>query len=399
MKDNLLNEEINRVKELMKLPINENKAETLKSITALSTKALKATDALVKNGAKNLKAYLKANPNNVKGALERVKNLELDANSAVKSAQKKLNDLKKQTNPPASATNIQAATDDLVAKKSDLDIIKREHNSILRTYGLKGASVSTKLTSALNRLTSSNVYPFIKKAVLGVGGGVAIYGTVALVNKIRKLIGDDICIENPKNKSKFNKVIAQSETGPLNYYLTNIENETLKSLYPKGIILQFDNANRKVFEINGKTKIATWYADRNCDIYIQRGGQKFKLFGAEEQQPVPTPDQGGGRRGGNYIPCTGTYSLLCFSQKIKELQKCVGTKPDGYWGKNTERAVVAKFGKNTLTDVEINQKCKAQPVAPSPSPAQPQKPNVDVITRDEFGSTQGSKAGSDADMF
>jgi len=392
MENNLLNEEINRVKELMKIPINETKAETLKSITTLSTKALKATDALVKNSAKSLKAYLKANPNNVKGALERVKNLELEANSAVKSAQKKLNDLKKQTNPPASPTNIQAATDDLTAKKADLDIIKREHNNILRTYGLQGTSVSTKLTSALNRLTSSNVYPFIKKAVLG---GLAIYGTVTLVNKIRKLIGDDICIENPKNKSKFNKVVAQSESGPLNYYLTNIENETLKSLYPKGIILQFDNANRKVFEINGKTKVATWYADRNCDIYIQRGGQKFKLFGAQEQQPVPTPDQGGGRRGGNYKPCTGTYSLLCFSPKIKELQKCVGTKPDGYWGENTERAVVAKFGKNTLTDAEINQKCKAQSV----TPPQPQKPNVDVITRDEFGSTQGSEGGPNVDMF
>lgn len=138
---------------------------------------------------------------------------------------------------------------------------------------------------------------------------------------------------------------------------------------------------------------AKCHFDRNCVLYaiddITNNGIRLLKGGGATP---PTPDRGGGRRGGNYKPCTGTYSLLCFSSKIKELQKCVGVKPDGYWGRNTEKAVVAKFDKNTLTDAEINQKCKTQPVVPP-------KQNVDVITRDQFDSSQGSETGSGPDMF
>lgn len=406
MENNLLNEEINRIGTLMKLPINEDTRTTIQSILNLAKKAQLAADDLVMQNAKRIEDFLQANPKNVTGALERVKNLEATAKEAVQTAKNNLDDLLKQKNPPAKASEIQKATQNLKNKTDDLDEITRANNDIQRTYGLKGTSASSKLIAAADKITSTNVYSVIRKLFLG---GVSIYSVGYIIARVKRFIGNNACIYQPEiiKKIKNSGGTQKYKEGSDIYesYIKNIENEELRKMYPKGIVLQFGYNNNKVFEISTGKKVGTWYADNSCNIYIKKGAVEFKLFGGQGQQPTPTPDEGGGRRRGGgaitYKLCTGVYSYTCFSEKIKELQRCVGVKDDGYWGPDTKTAVENKFGVQKMTDAQIDQFCKAQPVTPpqpTPQPA-PQQPRREELGTDIFTSGAPTETGSSVEFF
>jgi len=66
-------------------------------------------------------------------------------------------------------------------------------------------------------------------------------------------------------------------------------------------------------------------------------------FDDDEKKPSPTPKKDGG--GGNtsqYHSCSGDYQKFCKSDKIKEVQACLGITTDGAFGPKTQDALKEK---------------------------------------------------------
>jgi hypothetical protein len=87
---------------------------------------------------------------------------------------------------------------------------------------------------------------------------------------------------------------------------------------------------------------------------------KSKLDGSHPEDKVDLvtstdkigPGEDGPNDGITYRSCSGTYGIGCKDpvggDTIKQLQKCLGVKDTGYFGKNTERAVESETNKKTI---------------------------------------------------
>lgn len=89
---------------------------------------------------------------------------------------------------------------------------------------------------------------------------------------------------------------------------------------------------------------------------------KAKGFACPATTTDTTTIQGGGNRA-TYTNCTGTYTIGCKSEVIKKVQGCLGgIKSDGLFGPQTKGALLAKTGKDSFTDGDVNTIC--QPTTP-----------------------------------
>ena len=150
------------------------------------------------------------------------------------------------------------------------------------------------------------------------------------------------------------------------YYIVTPDNQNVREISER-IILEDINGKFKAFNTDGK-HIGGWKFNSNCELFLIYGTQEIPLFSSKsgkKQEEKPKPSK--------YKPCIGTYNIYCYSESIKKLQGCLGLVQDGYWGRKTEAAVVAKTGKRALTDNEINQICSGvTPPTPNPQPTPPQ---------------------------
>ena len=86
---------------------------------------------------------------------------------------------------------------------------------------------------------------------------------------------------------------------------------------------------------------------------------KSKLDGSHPEDKVDLvtsidkigPGEDGPNDGITYRSCSGTYGIGCkdlpYTDTIKQLQKCLGVKQTGYFGKNTESELESTTGKKT----------------------------------------------------
>jgi hypothetical protein len=77
------------------------------------------------------------------------------------------------------------------------------------------------------------------------------------------------------------------------------------------------------------------------------------------------------KKSSQFKVCTGTYSVGCKSQVIRKAQGCLGITADGLFGPETKGAVVAKLGRSSFTDADVNTICgtttqTTQPVSTTP---------------------------------
>jgi hypothetical protein len=97
-----------------------------------------------------------------------------------------------------------------------------------------------------------------------------------------------------------------------------------------------------------------YYQKYVCDKSWAKNGDLCKNSSAQ---------QGGGQQQGGQTTvknCTGTYNKGCKSDKIKEVQICLGVTPQtGYWGNKTQKAIEEKFPqfKNEFTDSDVDFIC------------------------------------------
>lgn len=72
-----------------------------------------------------------------------------------------------------------------------------------------------------------------------------------------------------------------------------------------------------------------------------------------EKEITPTPKKSVSQ----FKLCKGTYSVGCKSEVIRKAQGCLGITADGLFGPETKGAVVAKLGRPSFTDTDINTIC------------------------------------------
>jgi hypothetical protein len=77
---------------------------------------------------------------------------------------------------------------------------------------------------------------------------------------------------------------------------------------------------------------------------------------------------------GKYKECSGTYTQGCFSDKIREIQTCLGLVSDGKYGPKTQAALdVAGFG-GGFKDSDVDKICQTQTMP---------EPDLDLPTADD----------------
>ena len=77
---------------------------------------------------------------------------------------------------------------------------------------------------------------------------------------------------------------------------------------------------------------------------------------------------------GKYKVCEGTYTQGCYSEKIKEVQTCLGLVSDGKYGPKTQAALdVAGFG-GGFKDSDVDKICQTQTMP---------EPDLDLPTADD----------------
>lgn len=199
-------------------------------------------------------------------------------------------------------------------------------------------------------------------AAVAAGGGALV-----LLYNLLKKEGDteSICIAKNMEKYPNNLKLKDSNNPNVGYYSVTPTNRSILEKYPR-FTIEAGTKRKKVY-YNGK-HIANWSSDNSCNLFITIGGQKFPIFTGAAVAPSPSPRPKPKTEGIKYTQCSGSYKIGCYSEKIMELQKCMGIKIDGYWGRNTDAAVLANFGKKVLTDAEIDARCNRQP---TPQPEQP----------------------------
>jgi hypothetical protein len=77
---------------------------------------------------------------------------------------------------------------------------------------------------------------------------------------------------------------------------------------------------------------------------------------------------------GKYKECSGTYTQGCFSEKIREIQTCLGLVPDGKFGPKTQAALEdAGFGSG-FKDSDVDKICSVSSMP---------EPDLDLPTPDD----------------
>lgn len=77
---------------------------------------------------------------------------------------------------------------------------------------------------------------------------------------------------------------------------------------------------------------------------------------------------------GNYKICTGTYTQGCYSEKIKQIQTCLGLVSDGKYGPKTQAALEGVGFGGGFKDSDIETICNASTMP---------EPDLDLPTPDE----------------
>ena len=85
------------------------------------------------------------------------------------------------------------------------------------------------------------------------------------------------------------------------------------------------------------------------------------LLTLKDETPKKDDKKTGGKTGGGYKSCTGTYSFGCKSDIIAKVQGCLGLVTDGKFGPKTKSALSGK-GFTTFTDADVDKICKKQDV-------------------------------------
>ena len=377
-------EEVSRIQELMYGTINEQKGQ-------LSNRIYSAVSSLGDDFKSLLTSAGKLRTLTGKAKLSQAYAIRQKISNKITNLEGELTDLtlkyNKGTITPADYNTMKAKVDADLLKlknadneiKSAIDdlVVKKTAGSVTPPAGGAGAtsglpgSVRSSLMSALGKLTSQNVYGFLKKIVLA---GLAFGSLAWLWSAIKKRSNDAGCLGETASKRP-NDIQVKAQTGDndvVNYYIPNPTNPVVKQLHKNGLILQCGTNNRKVFEINGDgSVVGKWYADNNCGIHFKTGNNDYLIFASAGETPSPKPDQKPSKT--KYRPCSGTYRIYCYSESIKKLQGCLGLVQDGKWGPRTEAAVLDRTKKNVLTDNEINQICGGvTPPQPTPQPTPPQ---------------------------
>jgi hypothetical protein len=102
--------------------------------------------------------------------------------------------------------------------------------------------------------------------------------------------------------------------------------------------------------------------EQNQDGQNQDGqNQDGKIPGTGSQRPGSSGSEDGVNDGISYRNCSGTYSLGCkdlpYTDAVKKIQKCLGIKDTGYFGKNTERELESATSKKTIDRSGIRLLC------------------------------------------
>ena len=92
---------------------------------------------------------------------------------------------------------------------------------------------------------------------------------------------------------------------------------------------------------------------------------------------------GGGKTSSGYKACTGTYSMGCTSEAVKQVQSCLGLVADGKYGPKTN-VKLKEIGFNSFQDADIDKICNKQTT--TQTTAQPTQTD-DIVQVDAEDST------------
>lgn len=123
----------------------------------------------------------------------------------------------------------------------------------------------------------------------------------------------------------------------------------------------------------------TWECNGNV-LTVEFNGEEYSLKKEVKPKKVEKPKKeksGDGTitptpiRKSQFTECTGTYKQNCKSEVIRKAQGCLGITADGLFGPETKGAVVARLGKSSFTDADVNTICgtttqTTQKVSPTP---------------------------------
>jgi hypothetical protein len=443
---NLINEEINRIREIMYGPINEDRATTLKKffggIDDALTKANLTDDAVkarlldlqntvpdeifakakqykreIKSEANALKAEI-AKINNSKKYTDEVKKSKIqELEKQIKNKKKGIKEIDKRLNQYSGYLEGEAQAGLNVAKppapkaptakkpRAKKDATKKpdaEKPAAAKPDTPEQPKVTPEQTSTT--LPTGEVIPhppmnqpskfsaWLKNRFVSTIAKYAVLfgaGAVGLGFLIKWLLSSP-----DKNKNCMGKLLEErrdkvflrqpSTRRKSAYYLVIPDNPAISNEIKK-IILEDRGGRFKALNAETKQEIGGWKFGDDCTLYLVYGTQDIPMFTSTASTPTPSPAPSPGQ--GRYRRCSGTYKKGCVSPKIAQLQACLRITPDQKWWDKTEQAVVAKFRKNVLTDAEIDQFCRSQSTpqpAPQPvTPPQPQQP-TEVPQTEEF---------------
>ena len=139
----------------------------------------------------------------------------------------------------------------------------------------------------------------------------------------------------------------------------------------------------------------SWYATQYGDLYDDLDsdidGTDFtkyvwsaiapKIADAEDDLSQAKTD--GGKTGSGYKACTGTYSMGCTSEAVKQVQSCLGLVADGKYGPKTN-VKLKEIGFNSFQDADIDKICNKQTT--TQTTAQPTQTD-DIVQVDAEDST------------
>lgn len=116
---------------------------------------------------------------------------------------------------------------------------------------------------------------------------------------------------------------------------------------------------------------------------LRRIIERTKVIDETKLSASTTTDNGGDTGGGAITPspslgkykeCSGTYTQGCYSEKIKEIQTCLGLVPDGKYGPKTQSALEGAGFSGGFKDSDVDTICKSESMP---------EPDMDLPTPDD----------------
>lgn len=188
--------------------------------------------------------------------------------------------------------------------------------------------------------------------------------------------------------------------------------KTLKSKRNKNPSQNAADDAKKIKQVIAKGGKLNWKSWLAWGAGIGIGAVALWWFFHDSDEDVPIPDDmpteepidnspsansGGGT---TYTPCTGTYTQNCKSEKIREVQRCLGMPPKyqtGNFGPITfgylERQ--GKGFQTGFTDADVSKICKEEDTGGSQNQTQPVSPQVQYGTDTSTPSIVGGISGGD----